>query len=124
MNTSYNITSQFTKTKFEPHIYLESLIREKFGVFLEIHHDRFDTPVKNYRDKFIIARTMVAAYKSKEDAIQAHKNKGSITPIVTTISECSVGDSFIKKVGLAKALHRMYRDLASKSKTEVHANLV
>jgi len=59
---------------------------------------------------------MVAAYKSKEDAIMAHKNKGSITPILTTVAECSAGDSFVKKVGLAKALHRMYRELSAVSK--------
>lgn len=110
---NYTITTHYTKSKFEPHTYLEGLIRDKFGVFLEIHHDRFPTPIKNHRNKLISARTMVAAYKSKEDAILAHKNKGTITPILTTVSECSAADQFVKKVGLAKALHRMYRELAA-----------
>jgi hypothetical protein len=107
------------KNKQHIHVMLEELIREKFNVFLEIHHDRFSPPVKNYRNKFIIARTTVAAYKSKEDAIMAHKNKGSVMPIITTVSECSIGDQFIKKVGLAKALHRMYRELSATKKIAV-----
>ena len=101
--------------KIVPHIYLENLCRDKFGVFLEVQHTRFTEPVLNHRNKYITARTMVAAYRSKEDAIQANKNPGTIAPICITTSECALGDQFIKKLGLAKALHRMYRVLSQKT---------
>lgn len=115
-----NTNTTNTTSEFKKHVFLENLCREKFGVFLEVQHVRFDTPISNYRNKPIIARTMVAAYRSKEEAIAANKNKGTINPICITTSECALGDQFVKRVGLAKALERMYRVLALNSKGEVH----
>lgn len=105
-----------TNAQFAPHVYLEKLINSKFGVFLEIHHDRFSPPIKNHRNKLISARTMVAAYKTKEEAISVKKKQGVIVPICVSASECSVEDQFEKKIGLTKALNRMYRHLSIETK--------
>ena len=99
--------------KNQVHIFLESLIKEKFGVFLEVYHNQFDPPVKlpNSR-KLIRARTTVMAYRSPEEAELASKNPGTIKALAIASAECSVQDTFIKRVGLSKALHRLYRELS------------
>ncbi len=93
------------------HIYLENLIREKFNVFLEVHHTQFSktNPGHSVYGKPICARTMVAAYKTKEDVMNA---KNWVLPIAISSAECSLKDNFEKRVGLAKALHRLYRVLS------------
>lgn len=97
------------------HIYLNDLINKAFGVTLEIHHTQFDdkNPGFSSYGKPIRARTAVLAYKTREDAIEAKKNPSSgVKPLTIAIAECSIKDSFNKRVGLTKALHRLYRNLA------------
>lgn len=101
-----------TDPNFKAHVYLDQLIKDKFGVFLEIYHDQFSPPIPNYRRKLIRARTTVMAFASAEDATKAHKNPGTVIPIAISSSECSEGDIFIKRVGLEKALRRLYRQLS------------
>jgi hypothetical protein len=105
-----------TDPNFKAHVYLDSLIKQKFNVFLEIYHDQFNPPIPNYRRKLIRARTTVMAFKSAEDAMLAHKNPGTITPVAIASSECSAEDVFVKRVGLQKSLHRLYRQLSANSK--------
>jgi len=102
------------------HIFLENLVKQKFGVFLEVYHTQFNPPVKlpNSR-KLIRARTTVMAYRNAEEAEQASKNPGTIKPIALASAECSVGDNFVKRVGLQKSLHRLYRELSAISKAEL-----
>jgi hypothetical protein len=102
--------------KCQVHIYLNNLICEKFNVILEIQHKQFTDKNPAYSffsGKPIRARTSVAAFKTKEDAI-LHSKDPKIMPIVIAFSECSIKDSFCKRTGLAKALHRLYRGLANK----------
>ena len=100
--------------KNKVHVFLESLIKEKFGVFLEVYHNQFDPPVKlkNSR-KLIRARTTVMAYKDAREAELASRNPGTIKPLALASAECSVQDTFIKRVGLQKSLHRLYRELSA-----------
>lgn len=104
-------------TKNQVHIFLENLIKDKFNVFIEVYHNQFDTPVRLPNSKKLIrARTTVLAYSSAEDAMKAHNEPGSVEAIALASSECSVNDQFVKRVGLQKALHRLYRELSSKVK--------
>ena len=98
------------------HIFLESLIKQNFGVFLEVYHTQFKEPVLNSRRKLIRARTAVMAYRNAEEAEQASNNPGTIEPVAFSVSECSVNDQFVKRVGLQKSLHRLYRELSNKRK--------
>jgi hypothetical protein len=101
------------------HLYLEELIRTRFGVFLDIIHTQFtkEDPCFSAYGKPLRARTAVFAYKSKEDAIAVRENP-EVKPVAMAISECSLNDQFNKRVGLQKALHRLYRELAAKEKSE------
>jgi hypothetical protein len=105
--------------KASVHTYLEDLIRNRFGVFLDVVHTQFSKKSPGYSayGKPLRARTAVFAYRSKEDAIAVRENP-EIKPVGMAISECSVNDQFNKKVGLSKALHRLYRELAAKEKSE------
>jgi hypothetical protein len=111
-----NITTN-KPAKKNIHLYLESLINQKFGVFLEVHHTQFDkrNPGFSAHGKPLRARTAVLAYKTKEDAINVRNNL-EIKPVAMAISECSISDNFEKRVGLSKALHRLYRNLAAAQK--------
>jgi len=111
-----NITNN-KPAKKNIHLYLESLINQKFGVFLEVHHTQFDkkNPGFSAYGKPLRARTAVLAYKTKEDAINV-RNNPEIQPVSVAIAECSVNDPFEKRVGLSKALHRLYRNLAAQKK--------
>ncbi len=108
-------TAQKSST-FKVHVHLEKLIKDKFGVFLEVYHDQFNPPIKNYRNKPIRARTTVMAYSSANDAVKASKEPGSVIPVGIAHAECSANDVFEKRVGLAKAYHRLYRVLAAQNK--------
>jgi hypothetical protein len=112
MNTS---TSTKKKDKFHPHVHLENLIKNKFGLFIEVNHRQFDPPTLNFRDKPIRARTTVRAFKSIEDAKNFFQKKG-VFAVAGAISECSIHDNFVKRVGLQKALHRLYREISQKVK--------
>jgi hypothetical protein len=113
-----NITAN-KPTKDRIHTYLEDLIRNRFGVFLDVHHTQFtkENPGFSAYGKPLRARTAVFAYKSKEDAIAVRDNP-EIKPVCVAISECAISDQFNKKVGLSKSLHRLYRELAAKEKME------
>lgn len=101
---------------FKPHVHLERLVKDKFGVYVEVFHDQFDPPIKNHRNKPIRARTTVMAFKSVEDAKAASINPGSVDAVAIAVSECSSKDNFEKRVGLTKAYHRLYRVLAAQNK--------
>jgi hypothetical protein len=110
-----NMTTQNNKpAKNKVHVFLENLIKQKFGVFLEVYHTQFNPPVKlpNSR-KLIRARTTVMAYKDAREAELASQNPGTIKPLALASAECSVQDTFIKRVGLQKSLHRLYRELSA-----------
>jgi hypothetical protein len=101
---------------FKPHVHLERLVKEKFGVYVEVFHDQFNPPILNHRNKPIRARTTVMAFRNIEDAKAASQNPGSVQAIALASSECSVNDTFEKRVGLTKAYSRLYRELAKGAK--------
>lgn len=108
------MTTQNNKpAKNKVHIFLENLVKQKFGVFLEVYHTQFPEPVKlpNSR-KLIRARTTVMAFKSAEEAEQASKNPGSVQALAIASAECKIEDQFIKKIGLQIALRKIYRELS------------
>lgn len=100
---------------FKPHVHLERLVKEKFGVYIEVFHDQFNPPILNYRNKPIRARTTVMAFKSAEDAKAASVHPGSVTAVAVATSECSVNDTFEKRIGLTRAYSRLYRVLAARN---------
>lgn len=103
--------------KGQAHVFLQSLIEQKFGVFLEIQHDQFKTPVRiPCSNRTIRARTVVSAYNNREEAFINVTNPGTVRPVAFAISECSLADQFVKKEGLRLALHRLYRELSAKKK--------
>lgn len=100
------------KSKFLPHVYLENLIRKEFNPYLVVRHDRFDDkPILNSRNRLIRARTVVAAYKSKEDAARLPDN-----PVTYAYAECAVADRFERAKGLNVAYNRLYRELVNLKK--------
>ena len=109
--------------KNQAHIFLESLIQQKFGVFLEVRHDQFPTPIRiPCSNKTIRARTVVFAYQNRDDAFINSTNPGTVRPVSMAIAECSERDQFVKRVGLYKALHRLHRNLAEMKKEEERKN--
>jgi len=102
--------------KNQVHIFLENLIKHNFGVFLEVYHTQFKEPVLNSRRKPIRARTAVMAYRNAEEAERASNNPGTVKPLAVCVAECSINDPFVKRVGLQKSLHRLYRELSALKK--------
>ncbi len=112
---------KINKPKFLVHNYLENLVKEKFGVFVDITHEQYNPPIKNPRNKMIKARTSVFAYNNVQEAITASKEfhssaTATVFPLAVAHSECAIGDVFVKRDGLTRALRRLYRDLANKRK--------
>lgn len=107
-------TNTSNPTKKTVHIFLEKLIQDKFGVFIDVCHTQFDKKDPGFSafGKPIRARTAVFAYASKTDAINA-KLGIQVMPLSIATAECSVKDNFEKRVGLTKALQRLYRNLAA-----------
>jgi hypothetical protein len=109
------ITNKPAKDKV--HVYLEELFKEKFGVFLEIHHTQFNPPVRlPHSRKTIRARTAVMAYKDRAEVDIANSAPGTVKPLAITESCCAANDVFVKREGLRLALHRLYRELSAKKK--------
>ncbi len=105
MTTSSITNNGSNPTKEKLHIYLANLVKKKFGVFLEIDHQRFDNA-----DSKLRAITRIRAYNSLEDA------KNNKNMIAAGLSHCSRGDQFVRSTGLEIALRRLYRDLSNNKK--------
>lgn len=105
-----NVAAMNKPEKGKVHVFLENLIQQKFGVFLEVQHKQFEGNSVT-SGKPIRARTTVMAFSTKEDA-KNFKTNNKIPFVSCAHSECSIHDNFSKKVGLTKALHRLYRNLA------------
>ena len=119
------MTMQINKpAKKNVHVYLETLLKEKFGVFLEVYHTQFNPPVRLPGSNVSIrARTAVMAYRSRAEADIANAAPGTVKPLAMATAECSIRDPFIKREGLRIALHRLYRELAAIKKQEEEREL-
>lgn len=95
------------------HVFLENILKDTFGVYLEVYHTQFKEPISISRNKRIRARTVVMAYRSKEEALASCANPGTVKPLAITSAECSIEDQFVKKIGLEKAYRRLYKQLVN-----------
>lgn len=98
------------KNPIHIHEKLATLIKQKFGVFLEVNHSRFSYPVTIDQNADIIAITTVTAYENLEDARSQRNAVGFARAF------CAVRDRFERRKGLTLALQRLYRQLANQSR--------
>lgn len=90
------------------HEKLTKLIKDRFGVFLEVEHNRFDTPITIDQNADITAITTVTAYYTLEDARTKYNR------IEFARACCSIHDRFERRKGLEIAMRRLYRQLANR----------
>lgn len=102
--------TQSTRSAIKTHEFLINLIKTKFNVFLEIHHERFSEPFHPITTGLPIrARTVVMAYRSLEDARRGYSF------IAMGTANCAWQDRFERAKGLTIALQRLYRQLANQA---------
>lgn len=89
-----------TKQKFLPHVHLENLIKNKFGVSLTIRH----------------AQNVIGRPEGGYTSVTAYSDKHAVAPIAQEIAYCRPGEAFNKRTGLTVSLRRLYRTLAEFTK--------
>lgn len=90
------------------HVYMTNLIKERFGVFLEIRHSQYPQGyIPRQHTRPVRAITDVWAYRTPEDARHFRDS------VAHASACCGMSDQFVRAKGIEVAMKRLYRKLAA-----------
>lgn len=93
------------------HQHLAKIIKERFGVFLEVQHLQYPNGHRIRKHEHMFrAVTHVWAYHSLDDARNFRE------PITRASAYCGMSDQFVRAEGLVIAMRRLYRQLANQAR--------